>query len=193
MCATGEPPLTRAQECLDWHKLRVSTRYTDSVKYKVPLIISEFGACTASEACAKEIQSTTEACDDYQVGWAYWEYKKFHDITTTAGLSSEGVYEDDGTLQTRKVKALARTYAKAIQGTPSMIRFNSDNGAFSLTFTYDATITAPTIVFRSTEFYYPNGYTVLVFDAEGLPLSGSQVTINPRANYVNDIEVLIID
>lgn len=65
MCATGEPPLNRAQECLDWHKLRVGTRYQDSVRYQVPLIISEFGACTASAACAKEIQSTTEACDEF--------------------------------------------------------------------------------------------------------------------------------
>jgi hypothetical protein len=49
------------------------------------LIISEFGACTASEACAQEITSTTEACDQYNVGWAYWEFKKFKDLTTTAG------------------------------------------------------------------------------------------------------------
>ena len=45
-----------------------------------------------------------------------------------------------------------------------MIRFNSDNGAFSLTFTYDATITQASLIFRSTEYYYPNGYTLLVFD-----------------------------
>jgi hypothetical protein len=83
------------------------------------------------------------------VGWAYWEFKKFRDLTTTAGQSSEGVYEDDGTLQINKIKALARTYAKAIQGTPVMTRFNSQNGAFSTTFTFDATITEPTLIFLS--------------------------------------------
>jgi len=51
-----------------------------------------------TEACAKEIQSVTESCDIYQVGWAYWEFKKYRDITTSANLSSEGFYEDDGTL-----------------------------------------------------------------------------------------------
>lgn len=74
-----------------------------------------------------------------------------------------------------------------------MIRFNSDNGAFSLTFTYDATITEPTLIFRSTEYYYPNGYNLLVFDGQGLPLSGSQLTVGTRANFVNDIEVKILD
>lgn len=52
MCATGEPPLEKSQECSQWHKLRVGTRFRDAQRYKVPLIISEFGACTASAACA---------------------------------------------------------------------------------------------------------------------------------------------
>ena len=85
MCATGEPPIEKAQECLDWHRLRVSTRYKDSIRYKVPLIISEFGACTGSLSCAIEIKSTLDACDEYQAGWAYWEFKKYRDLTTTAG------------------------------------------------------------------------------------------------------------
>ena len=98
MCATGEAPLNKSDECLGWHQLRIGTRSEDAQRYKIPLIISEFGACTASEACAQEITAVTETCDQFLVGWAYWEFKKFHDITTTAGLSSEGFYEDDGTV-----------------------------------------------------------------------------------------------
>ena len=52
MCSTGEPPLSRADDCLRWHKNRIGTRYQDSQKQKVPLIITEFGACTGSENCA---------------------------------------------------------------------------------------------------------------------------------------------
>ena len=52
MCATGEPPLSRSVECQEWHKLRVGTRSSDAERYHTPLIISEFGACTASTACA---------------------------------------------------------------------------------------------------------------------------------------------
>ena len=82
-----------------------------------------------------------DICDEYQVGWAYWEFKKFMDLTTTAGQSSEGVYEDDGTLQINKIRALARTYLKAIQGTPKYMKFNADNGVYDTVFTYDVTIT----------------------------------------------------
>lgn len=62
-----------------------------------------------------------------------------------------------------------------------------------MTFTFDATITEPTLIFRSTEYYYPNGYTLLVFDGQGIPLTAGQVSVNPRANFVNDIEVKILD
>lgn len=44
------------------------------------------------------------------VGWAYWEFKKYADLTTSAGTGSEGFYNADGSLQTSKVKALTRTY-----------------------------------------------------------------------------------
>ena len=52
MCATGEPSLANATECADWHRKRVGTRAADAEKLKLPLIISEFGACTGSLACA---------------------------------------------------------------------------------------------------------------------------------------------
>lgn len=97
-------------------------------------------------------------------GWAYWEFKKFRDLTTTAGLSSEGLYEDDGTLQPNKVKALARTYLKAIQGVPKYFHFNTVNGVYSALFTLDSTITQPSIMFLSNDYFYPNGYKLLIYD-----------------------------
>ena len=30
MCDDGEPPLSKAKECYDWHELRVSTRSDDA-------------------------------------------------------------------------------------------------------------------------------------------------------------------
>ena len=85
MCATGEPPIEKAEECLEWHRKRINTRADDAKKYKVPLIVSEFGACTSSLACAQELKAVTDVCDEQLVGWAYWEFKKFKDLTTTAG------------------------------------------------------------------------------------------------------------
>jgi endoglycosylceramidase len=94
----GEPPLEKAKECRNWHQKRVTTRLEDAERYKTPLFISEFGACKGSESCIQEITSVTEVCDEHLVGWAYWQFKNFNDITTTAGNGSEGFYNVDGSL-----------------------------------------------------------------------------------------------
>ena len=119
MCAVGgEPPLEKAAACLDWHEKRVGTRSEDAERYGLPLIISEFGACMGSEACVQEIKAVTDTCDKHLVGWAYWEFKNYADLTTSAGTGSEGFYDADGTLQEAKVKIMARTYFPATQGVP---------------------------------------------------------------------------
>lgn len=79
-------------------------------------MISEFGACMNSKECAREVDQVAEVCDQTLASWAYWEFKPFHDLTTSAGDRSEGFYDKDGTLQTDKVKALARTYVRYAQG-----------------------------------------------------------------------------
>jgi len=100
MCQNGgEPPLDQAETCRDFHRRRVSTRKDDALRFNIPLIISEFGACTGSEACIMEITAVTDACDDHVVGWAYWQLKEFGDFTTTIGNGSEGFYFSNGTLQ----------------------------------------------------------------------------------------------
>jgi hypothetical protein len=98
MCKTGEPPVEKKAQCTAWHEKRLKTRNDDAKRYNVPLIISEFGACTGSEACVQEINTVVDLCDKYMLSWAYWEFKKFKDITTSAGSTSEGFYENDGTL-----------------------------------------------------------------------------------------------
>ena len=74
-----------------------------------------------------------------------------------------------------------------------MTRFNSQNGVFSMTFTYDATISEPTIIIQSKEYFYQNGYTLLLFNEEGLQLKSSQYSYAARANFVNDFDLLNLD
>lgn len=74
------------------------------------MVISEFGACLDSKQCVIEISQVADACDKYLASWAYWQFKTFKDLTTSAGDKSEGFYNKDGSLQQGKVKALARTY-----------------------------------------------------------------------------------
>lgn len=40
----------------------------------------------------------TDACDTYLTSWAYWQFKTFKDLTTSAFDKSEGFYNKDGTL-----------------------------------------------------------------------------------------------
>jgi hypothetical protein len=52
----------------------------------------------------------TDIADEKLAGWAYWEFKTYKDLTTSAGEGAEGFYNKDGSLQGWKVKALARSY-----------------------------------------------------------------------------------
>lgn len=71
-----------------------------------------------TEDCAVEITTVADIVDEkMQAGWAYWQFKKYAELTSISGDRSEGFYEDDGTLHELKVRALSRTYVKHAQGT----------------------------------------------------------------------------
>lgn len=81
-----------------WHKERIQQRKRDADRLGVPLIISEFGACLTEGPCTQEIKQLADQADEALVGWAYWEFKTFEDLTTSAGTGSEGFYNKDGSL-----------------------------------------------------------------------------------------------
>jgi len=109
--ATGEPTVENAARCLNFHTKKFHTRAQDAERLGVPLFNSEFGACMDTEACVQEINQVADVNEKFNTsGWAYWEFKTYHDLTTSAGDRSEGFYNFDGSLQTKKVKALSRTY-----------------------------------------------------------------------------------
>lgn len=91
-------------------------RNQDAQKLGIPFILSEFGACLNTEECATEIRQIADVSDENLNGWAYWQFKRFEDLTTTAGNKSEGFYSVDGSIESIKVKALTRTYVKSAQG-----------------------------------------------------------------------------
>ena len=154
ICAqTGEPGPETAEQCLAWHQQRVSKRDQDAKKLGIPLIISEFGACMDSDNCAREIDQVAEVCDDALASWAYWEFKPFHDLTTSAGDRSEGFYNKDGTLEVSKVKSLVRTYVKKAQGQLFAQNFIPDSkssqgtpGTFQASIIIDTSIDAPSVI-----------------------------------------------
>lgn len=68
---------------------------------------------------------------------------------------------------------------------PTKIVFDTASGLFKGTFTVDTTIAKPTIVYKSDEYYYPNGYTHSVTDSNGTIIGASDLTIsNSTPNYL---------
>ena len=90
--------------------MRLGTRRADAKRLGVPMFVSEFGACLDSDTCAREIDQVGDVCEEYGIGWSYWQYKTYKDITTSAGNRTEGFYNTNGTLHVKKVKALSRPY-----------------------------------------------------------------------------------
>lgn len=48
ICIGGEPPLEKRDYCSKFHANKVKVRADDAKRYGVPLIFSEFGACSNS-------------------------------------------------------------------------------------------------------------------------------------------------
>lgn len=62
------------------------------------MFISEFGACLTDEVCTREIKQVGDLADKNLTGWAYWQFKTYADLTTTAGTGSEGFWNQDGSI-----------------------------------------------------------------------------------------------
>ena len=98
VCLGGEPPVSEKDKCKIFHEYKVGIRAKDAKRYGVPLIWSEFGACSNTESCFWEITNAAEEMDKHFHSYAYWMFKGFGDFTTTGGLV-EGMYDGEGNLQ----------------------------------------------------------------------------------------------
>ncbi len=115
------------------------------------------------------------------------------DITTSAGDTSEGFYENDGTLQVQKAKTMARTYLKATQGVPTSMNFDSITGDFVASFRADTKINAPTVIYTSELYYYKNGYDVKVLTTDGLNLVGSDSLKIDSKSIARHLQIQVTD
>lgn len=111
--------------------------------------------------------------------YRYWQFKYYNDVTTAASPPTiESFYGPNGELQSRKVKALSRTYAQAICGNPVGMTFDPLFSDFYLLFTYIKSLNCdsqPTVVYFNQEFYYPNGFDVRVMPQNALFVKQSEM------------------
>lgn len=138
--------------------------------------LTEFGAVAGNELELVHLNNLLKTTDDRLQGWAYWQLKKFQDITTAN--ADESLYDEQGDLEVAKLKVLSRTYAQATAGKLSKMEFDPDSAVFEMDFTVTVT-SAPTEIYLNEDLHYPNGHEVTVRPA------GCFDVTSPMANYVH--------
>ena len=183
VCKDGEPKVADYDRCSSFHDRKLEKNKKQAGQMGVPLIVTEFGACSSSKACYLEMLGFEKAADKYLTSWAYWMYKSYNDHTTTAPEGQEGIFNDDGTVQNMKEKALTRTYILYYQGIPLEFIFNDKTKEFNAVFKYDKSINAPSVIYFNEKFNYKKGYKLKIMDENNNELDGVQVIED--GNYIN--------
>ena len=182
-CRDGEPKLADATGmCADFHDRKLKKNKQQASDIGIPIIITEFGACSSSKACYYEMIGFEKAADKYLTSWAYWMYKSFYDHTTTAAENEEGIFNDDGTIQKMKEKALSRTYIQYYQGIPLEVIFNDETNEFYASFKYDGNIKESSVLYLNKNLNYKDGYDLKITDESGNKIE--EVNIEEKENYI---------
>lgn len=121
-----------------------------------PPLFNEFG----DTQDLNQIRRLIALADSHRIGWMYWGYKDWVDVPGGAG--DGGLFDDDDdnrTLRNAKLDVLSEPYPMAIAGTPEQYGYDPDTRTFTLRYTPDPAIAAPTLVFTAPR-QYPDGYRV---------------------------------
>lgn len=167
--------------------------------------MTEFGAIGGNPKELEHLNRLMDLMDGEFQSWTYWMLKKYHDFTTAN--AAESLYDEQGNLNVPKLKALSRTYAQAIAGTPTKMKYDWNTGAFELRF--EATVEGtPTVVYLNQELHYPAGFDVEVSPTDcltqaqgeenyleftlpaGAGCKGSEVTISIHRKSEEDVLVI---
>jgi endoglycosylceramidase len=122
--------------------------------------MSEFGAGEDTT----DLTRVTGLANSNLLGWMYWQWKQYGDPT---GGSTEALVSTNSSgrdvIDPVKAAVLVQPYAQAVAGTPTSISYNPSTRVFTLAYTPNPKISAPTIVFvpiNSLYNVYPHGYCV---------------------------------
>jgi len=120
--------------------------------------LTEFGAFgTQSDNVIEELHYILDQADSEFQSWTYWTYKECQDYQSDGPF-----YYQNGTTLIRKVKAMSRTYARAIAGVPSHSSFNTSTGVYKLIYIIHKSIRECTEIYLNEELYYPIGISVTI-------------------------------
>ena len=169
VCSNGEPSLKDSLNlCTNYHKNKFKKEIENAKdNLHVPIFLSEFGACSDSQACYNEILNVVTLCEENFISWSYWNYKPYGDHTTSAiaVVEYEGIFDGDGNIQTIKEEGLSRAYVQYYQGKPIDFKFEEESSTdFETSFEYHEDISKPTVLFYNKNFFYNNGYSIEVIN-----------------------------
>jgi endoglycosylceramidase len=185
VCDHGEPQLSDSDFCNDFHRRKIKSHLRNARDLGIPLIITEFGACSDSEACYHEMKNFVEHAEEDFVSWAYWMYKPYGDHTTSAHKETEGMFYPDGRIQDVKQKALTRTYIQKYQGIPVSNKFYPETGAYIASFLYNNEIKAPTVIYYNKDYFYKSSHIFRLFDENNNDIKFLLQGESDESNYIN--------
>jgi endoglycosylceramidase len=171
--------------------LSILSATRDAHRLGVGIFLTEFGASENLSTIAR----VASIADSLMQSWTFWQFKSFHDITTTD--PHEGLYNSTGALDVAKFRILSRTYAQAISGIPLFSSFNETSGVFAMRLLINRDITSPTTIYLNEALYYPRGFRV-IFDPPTAATFTSpskntvHVTYNPTAVSGTPLTISII-
>lgn len=163
--ASGDPNNVPVCDAAD--ALLFDMHFADFKRLGAGGFLTEFGAMLQSPNETAALEYLLALADSNLMSTSYWQYKSFHDVTTSSEPEDESFYFADGTLQQQKVKTLSRTYAYAIAGIPTAMSFNPSTALFQLSYRVNSQVSAPTEIYLNQAWYYPNGFSVAFSPSNG--------------------------
>eukprot|EP01095_Lingulamoeba_sp_RSL-Kostka_P011526 TRINITY_DN4412_c0_g1_i1.p1 TRINITY_DN4412_c0_g1~~TRINITY_DN4412_c0_g1_i1.p1 ORF type:complete len:248 (+),score=75.62 TRINITY_DN4412_c0_g1_i1:98-841(+) len=159
--SNGDPTKLKICELID--DFFFDEKMKDHKRIKSGSMMTEFGAMQGTTTAIEDINFLLNKADENIQSWSYWQYKFNADLTTASQTGAESFYLFDGTLDQPKVRALSRTYAQAVSGTPTTHQFDPITARFDLTYDISTTATnRTTVIYYNQEYYYPDGISVTV-------------------------------
>jgi hypothetical protein len=177
-------PLFNSDNCRSFTENREQNALQQSATMNAVPMMSEWGATDDVNA----ISIDSDVADDHQMSWMYWAYKHWDDPTTAD--DAQGLFTDDADLtsvKADKLSQLVRTYPQATAGTDLSYDYDPATGRFTMSYTADPSIDAPTRIFVSP-LTSPHGFDVAA-SAGAVSVHGSYVDI--RAHAPGEIQVTI--
>ncbi len=128
-----------------------ANRNREIKRQNAPMLVGEFGLNIKQPGSLDFLKDAMTMLDKTSSGWAYWAYMKNDSWSPF----------DENAKSTEANEILIRPYPQSVAGNPISYGFDLEDVRFWLTFSSDASITAPTEIYIPQK-HYPNGYELKI-------------------------------